>query len=138
MKFLIGITADLTNIKTLQPQLGCDDTNFSYFFKMKCVDCRQVTTKDTCVRLSEKVEDYDGSVFNLTQKCVYCRKKGFLKLIPGHGRPLLLATAESRMYTPLMMIEYRGYMEPVDFSFGPGWKAVSVSFSGFVLKILWS
>lgn len=51
----------------------------------------------------------------------------------GRGRPLTQEQAESGTYAPLMLFDCRGY-EPLDFVFGTGWKAESVS---QILFILW-
>lgn len=34
VNFQLMITAELENLTDLQPQNGCDDPNFSYFFKV--------------------------------------------------------------------------------------------------------
>lgn len=49
-------------------------------------------------------------------------------MIPGRGKPLSLdITSSSReKFAPLMIFDCRGF-EPVDFFFGSGWEAVSVS-----------
>lgn len=47
-------------------------------------------------------------------------------MITGRGHPLTQEHAEAGKYAPLMMFDCRGY-EPVDFVFGSGWKAESVS-----------
>ena len=49
-------------------------------------------------------------------------------MIPGRGRPLTQEMSESGKFTPLMLLDSRGF-EPVEFSFGTGWKAESVTLS---------
>ncbi|CAA0806705.1 Unknown protein [Striga hermonthica] len=57
---LLMIAADLENITALQPQGGCDDPNFTYYFKLKCGNCGEVTQKETCVSLNETVPSAKG------------------------------------------------------------------------------
>ncbi|KMZ72376.1 hypothetical protein ZOSMA_166G00770 [Zostera marina] len=53
--YFLYVKAELENLTNLQPQGGCDDTGFSYNFKLKCENCGEVTKKETCVILSETV-----------------------------------------------------------------------------------
>lgn len=46
-------------------------------------------------------------------------------MVPGRGRPLTQEVSESGKFTPLMLLDCRGF-EPVAFSFGSGWKAETV------------
>jgi hypothetical protein len=48
-------------------------------------------------------------------------------MIPGHGTPLTIEQSQKEEKTCLMVFDCRGY-EPVEFSFGDGWKAESVCF----------
>jgi hypothetical protein len=48
-------------------------------------------------------------------------------MIPGHGTPLTIEQSQKEEKTCLMVFDCRGY-EPVEFSFGAGWKAESVCF----------
>ncbi|KAL5714033.1 hypothetical protein ACHQM5_016049 [Ranunculus cassubicifolius] len=124
---LLKITADLENLTELQPQGGCDDPNFPYYLQMQCMSCGEKSPKETCVILSETVPLSNGrGTTNLNQKCKFCSREGTMTMIPGRGRPLTLENGEGGQYTPLMVFECRG-LEPVGFSFGGGWKAVSTS-----------
>lgn len=49
-------------------------------------------------------------------------------MIPGQGTPLTIEQSQKGEKTCLMVFDCRGY-EPVDFAFGDGWKAESVSIS---------
>lgn len=51
-------------------------------------------------------------------------------MIPGRGRPLTQEMSESGKFTPLMLLDSRGF-EPVEFSFGTGWKAESMEGTKF-------
>lgn len=51
-------------------------------------------------------------------------------MIEGRGRALTHEMSESGKYTPLMLFDCRGF-EPVDFSFGAGWKAESLEGTKF-------
>ncbi|KAL6533982.1 hypothetical protein OROHE_013815 [Orobanche hederae] len=125
VNYLLMIAADLENLTDLQPSDGCNDPNFTYYFKLKCENCGEVTQKETCVSLDETVPSAKGkSQIHLAQKCKFCSRDGTVTMFPGHGRPLTLAESENRKYAPLMLFDCRGY-EPVDFVFGSGWKAVS-------------
>jgi len=46
-------------------------------------------------------------------------------MIPGQGTPLTIEQSQKGEKTCLMVFDCRGY-EPVEFSFGAGWKAESV------------
>ena len=48
-------------------------------------------------------------------------------MIPGQGTPLTIEQSQKGEKTCLMVFDCRGY-EPVEFSFGAGWKAESVCF----------
>ncbi|PIA42866.1 hypothetical protein AQUCO_02000368v1 [Aquilegia coerulea] len=128
---LLMVTAELENLTGLQPQEGCDDPNFPYYFKMKCTNCGEVSQKETCVMLSETVPLPNGrGTTNLVQKCKFCSREGTVTMVPGRGRPLMLEMGQSGKYAPLMVFDCRG-LEPVDFSFGQGWKAESTSGTKF-------
>ncbi|KAF8393482.1 hypothetical protein HHK36_021726 [Tetracentron sinense] len=131
VNFLLMITAELENLTNLQPQGGCDDPNFTYYFKLKCGNCGEVTQKETCVSLNETVPLPKGKgTTNLVQKCKFCGREGIVLMIPGRGRPLTLKTSESEKYAPLMVFDCRG-IEPVDFAFGDGWKVESTKGTKF-------
>lgn len=57
-------------------------------------------------------------------------------MIPGQGTPLTIEQSQKGEKTCLMVFDCRGY-EPVEFSFGAGWKAESVSifFLAFFVSI---
>ncbi|CAI0409109.1 unnamed protein product [Linum tenue] len=69
VNYWLMITAEFENVATLQPQGGCDDPSFTYFFKMKCGSCGELTDKETCVALERSVQ-IPGSkgTANLVQK----------------------------------------------------------------------
>ncbi|CAI0408277.1 unnamed protein product [Linum tenue] len=149
VNYWLMITAEFENVATLQPQGGCDDPSFTYFFKMKCGSCGELTDKETCVALERSVQ-IPGSkgTANLVQKayqsvmrmdlasskhrvvpiatvakvmsCKFCEREGTVSLIPGKGKPLTQELSEAGKYTGLMMFDCRGY-EPVGFLFEGGW-----------------
>ena len=47
----LEIKAELENLTNFQPQGGCDDPDFSYYFKLKCGNCGEVSQKESCVTL---------------------------------------------------------------------------------------
>jgi len=55
-------------------------------------------------------------------------------MIPGQGTPLTIEQSQKGEKTCLMVFDCRGY-EPVEFSFGAGWKAESVSIFFFTRNI---
>ncbi|OWM63448.1 CXXC motif containing zinc binding protein [Punica granatum] len=126
VNFQLMITAELENLTHLQPQNGCDDPDFSYFFKVKCGRCGEVSQKETCVTLGETVPIPNSrGTTNLHQKCKFCEREGTVTMVPGRGRPLTHEDSETGKYAPLMLFDCRGY-EPVDFAFRGLWKAESL------------
>ncbi|XP_047338187.1 CXXC motif containing zinc binding protein [Impatiens glandulifera] len=131
VNYLLMITAELENLTNLQPEDGKDDPNFSYYFKLKCGNCGEVTQKETCVCLNETVSLQQGrSTTHLVQKCKFCSREGTVTMIPGRGSPLTLELSESGKSAPLMLFDCRG-AEPVGFLFGEGWKVESVEGTKF-------
>ncbi|GAA0155023.1 hypothetical protein LIER_12849 [Lithospermum erythrorhizon] len=131
VNYLLMISADLENITNLQPQGGCDDPNFSYHFKLRCGNCGEVTSKETCVTLSETVPlTKSKGTTNLVQKCKFCGRDGTITMIPGRGSPLTLELSESGKFAPLMAFDCRGF-EPMDFVFATGWRAESIEGTKF-------
>ncbi|CAK9143967.1 unnamed protein product [Ilex paraguariensis] len=131
VNYLLMITAELENLTDLQPQGGCDDPNFNYFFKLKCGNCGEVTQKETWVMLNETVPLPKGKgTTNLVQKCKLCGREGTVTMIKGQGHPLTQTHGQTEKYAPLMLFDCRGY-EPVDFVFREGWKAESIAGTKF-------
>ncbi|XP_010244361.1 PREDICTED: UPF0587 protein C1orf123 [Nelumbo nucifera] len=131
VNFMLTITAELENLTNLQPQGGCDDPSFTYYFRLKCGNCGEVSQKRTCVSLSETVPLPNGrGTTNLVQKCKFCGREGTVLMITGRGRPLTTEVSQAGKQTPLMVFECRG-LEPVDFAFGDGWKAESIEGTEF-------
>ncbi|XP_004498924.1 uncharacterized protein [Cicer arietinum] len=131
VNYMLMITAELENLTNLQPQAGCDDPNFSYFFKLKCGRCGEISQKDTCVSLNDTVPLPAGkATTHLIQKCKFCGRESTVTMIPGRGQPLTNETSESGKFTPLMLFDCRGY-EPIDFEFGDGWKVESLEGTKF-------
>ncbi|KAA8521305.1 hypothetical protein F0562_011949 [Nyssa sinensis] len=131
VNYMLMITAELENLTNLQPQGGSDDPNYTYYFKMKCGNCGEVTQKETCVSLNETVPlPFNKVTTNLVQKCKFCGREGTVTMISGKGRPLTQEISQAGKYAPLMLFECRGY-EPVDFSFGNGWKVQSLEGTAF-------
>ena len=62
----------------------------------------------------------------LLSQCKLCGRDGTIVMIPGQGTPLTIEQSQKGEKTCLMVFDCRGY-EPVEFSFGAGWKAESVS-----------
>ncbi|KAJ0089670.1 hypothetical protein Patl1_12988 [Pistacia atlantica] len=128
VNYMLLICADLENLTNLEPEGGCDNPNFSYFFKVKCGRCGEVSQKETCVTLNEVVPLSQGKgTTNLVQKCKFCGREGTVTMISGRGKPLTQEDSESGKYCPMMLFDCRGY-EPVDYIFGGGWKVESVGF----------
>ncbi|XP_021687671.2 uncharacterized protein LOC110670047 isoform X2 [Hevea brasiliensis] len=126
VNYMLMITADLENITSLQPQGGCDDPSFPYFFKVKCGRCGELSQKETCVTLNETVPvPASKGTANLVQKCKFCGREGTVLMVPGKGKLLTQEISDIGKYAPLMMFDCRGY-EPEGFVFGSGWKAESV------------
>ncbi|OAY75371.1 UPF0587 protein C1orf1 [Ananas comosus] len=125
--YMLYFTAELENLTDLQPRGGCDDPSFTYNFKVKCENCGEVSQKATWVTLSESVPLPTGrGTANLVQKCKLCGRDGTIQMVPGHGRPLTPGQSQSGATAGLMVFDCRGF-EPVEFSFGDGWKAESTS-----------
>ncbi|KAF9613360.1 hypothetical protein IFM89_007438 [Coptis chinensis] len=98
---------------------------------MKCMNCGEMSQKVTYVSLSDTVPNPNGrGTSHLVQKCKFCSWEGTVTMIPGRGKPLMLDASESRDYAPLMLFDCRG-LEPVDYAFGQGWKAISTSGTKF-------
>ncbi|KAK9273344.1 hypothetical protein L1049_018153 [Liquidambar formosana] len=128
VNFMLMITAELENLTNLQPQGGCDDPSFSYYVKLKCGSCGELSPKETCLSLNETVPLPSGKgrgTTHLVQKCKFCGREGTVTMIPGKGHPLTQETSESGKHAPLMLFECRGF-DLVNFSFGSGWKVESI------------
>lgn len=48
VNYLLMICADLDNLTDLQPQGGCDDSNFTYYFKVNFILTRAISLYDFC------------------------------------------------------------------------------------------
>ncbi|CAJ2675271.1 hypothetical protein P8452_00418 [Trifolium repens] len=131
VNYLLMISGELENLTNLQPQGGVDDPNFSYFFKLKCGRCGEVSQKETCVSLNDTVPLPAGrGTTHLVQKCKFCSRESTVTMIPGRGKPLTNETSESGKFSPLMLFDCRGY-EPIDFIFSTGWKVESLEGTKF-------
>ncbi|CAN6457018.1 unnamed protein product [Victoria cruziana] len=131
VNFMLEIKGDLENLTNLQPQGGCDDPDFPYYFKLKCGNCGELSQKETCVTLSEVVQLPKGrSTTNLSQRCKLCGRDGSVLMIPGRGRAMTDEDSESGKFVPVMMFDCRGF-EPIGFSFRDGWAAESLSGTKF-------
>ncbi|OAY54070.1 CXXC motif containing zinc binding protein [Manihot esculenta] len=127
VNYMLMITADLENIANLQPQGGCDDPSFPYFFKVKCGRCGELSQKETCVILNETYPLPAGKgTTNLVQKCKFCGREGTVSMVPGKGKLLTQEISDAGEYAPLMMFDCRGY-EPDGFVFSGVWKAESAA-----------
>ncbi|XP_029119385.1 uncharacterized protein [Elaeis guineensis] len=161
--YMLSFTAELENLTNLQPRGGCDDPNYPYYFKVKCENCGEVSQKETCVTMSESVplpngkgtvnlvqKDYRNTLwdygvkhqapmhmamhFFIGSRCKLCGREGSIQMIPGHGQPLTHELSQHELNTRLMVLDCRGF-EPVDFSFGDGWKAESTSGTPFEVDL---
>ncbi|PSR91759.1 UPF0587 protein like [Actinidia chinensis var. chinensis] len=131
VNYALMITAELDNLTNLEPQGGCDDPNFTYYIKLKCGCCGEVTKKETCLSLNETVPlPASRGTANLVQKCKFCGRDGNITMITGRGRPLTQEISQAGKYAPLMVFDCRGF-EPVEFSFGSGWKVESIEGTKF-------
>lgn len=126
VKLMLKITAEVENVKSLQPMGGCDNPSFSFYFKLKCEKCGELTAKETCVSLEEEVPiPKSRGLANLVQKCKFCGREGTISMTAGVGRPLTGELCEEGKYAPLMVFDCRG-LEPVDFLFmDPHWRVES-------------
>ncbi|KAJ4797189.1 UPF0587 protein [Rhynchospora pubera] len=125
--YALEFTAEIDGLTNLQPRGGCDDPTYTYYFKLRCENCGEITQKSTCVSLSEEVPLPNGrGTTNLVQKCKLCSRDGTIQMVAGQGKPLTDTQGQSGQYTRLMIFDCRGF-EPVEFSFGDGWKAESIS-----------
>nr|XP_016469090.1 PREDICTED: UPF0587 protein GA18326-like [Nicotiana tabacum] len=118
MKFLLEISARLSNIATMVPNGGADDENTPHFFKLHCQNCQELS-KRQCVYISES--------------CKKCKKYGTVTLTPGYGRPFTAEDSESGAYAPLMLFDC-DEMAPEGYGFNGGWKLTTViSTSNFII-----
>ncbi|MFS8006695.1 putative CXXC motif containing zinc binding protein [Helianthus anomalus] len=83
VNFMLYITAELENLTNFQPKGGDDDPNFTYYFKLKCENCGEVTDKETRVSLSEELPLVKKGTANLIQKCKFCKREGTVTCDPG-------------------------------------------------------
>ncbi|CAI9275072.1 unnamed protein product [Lactuca saligna] len=130
VNFMLYISADLENLTNFQPAGGVDDPNFTYYFKLKCENCGEVTEKETCVSLNETLPLPKKGTTNLIQKCKFCKREGTVTMIPGRGSPLTNELSEGGKHAALMVFDCRGF-EPLDFAFSSGWKAESIEGTKF-------
>ncbi|MCL7041325.1 hypothetical protein MKW94_024335 [Papaver nudicaule] len=126
VNLILMITAELDELTDLQPQGGCDDANFPFYFKIKCGNCGEISPKETCLVAAPK----SRGTTNLVQKCKFCGREGNIAMIPGKGRPLTTEDGETEGYAPLMLFDSRG-IKPVEFAFGDGWKMQSTDGTKF-------
>ncbi|KAK9699782.1 hypothetical protein RND81_08G196100 [Saponaria officinalis] len=131
VNYKLMITAEMENVATLQPMGGLHDPTFTYYFKLRCENCGEVTEKETCVSLDEQVAiPKSRGVANLVQKCKFCGRESNITMIPipeRSAKPLSNRHCETGKYAALMGFECRG-LEPFDFSFmGPQWKVQATS-----------
>lgn len=63
-----------------------------------------------------------------TFQCKLCGRDGTIQMVPKYGEPLTLDASQKEALAKLMVFECRGF-EPIDFIFGDGWVAESVSAS---------
>lgn len=66
------------------------------------------------------------TLLGLYLQCKFCEKVGTVTVLSGKGKPLTQELSDQGKAAPLMELDCRGY-EPVEFMFGSGWKAESVS-----------
>lgn len=127
VNYMLKITAEVENVKSLQPMGGCDDPNFTFYFKLRCENCGEMTPKETAVSLEEEVPlPKSRGHAHLLQKCKFCGREGNITMTPGSGRPLTDEHCEEGKYAPMMAFDCRG-LEPVEFAFmGPQWRVESV------------
>ncbi|XP_057957568.1 uncharacterized protein LOC131150702 [Malania oleifera] len=131
VNYMLKIAAELENLTNLQPQDGCDDPNFAYYFKVKCGNCGEVSQKETCVSLAETVpQPKSKGTVHLVQKCKFCGRDGTILMISGRGRPLTYEVSQSGGEAPLMLFDCRGF-EPMGFIFDGGWKVESLEGTKF-------
>ncbi|WOK91354.1 hypothetical protein Cni_G00045 [Canna indica] len=133
--YVLEFTAELENLTDLQPLEGCNDPNYAYYFKVKCENCGEISQKSACVTLSDLVPLPTGrGSANLVQKCKLCAREGTMQMVPGHGQPLTIEHSQAGIMSRLMVFDCRG-LEPIDFSFGNGWKAQSLSGTSFEVDL---
>ncbi|CAI9093623.1 OLC1v1029170C1 [Oldenlandia corymbosa var. corymbosa] len=127
----LRITAELENLTEVQPQGGCDDSNFVYYVKLKCGNCGEIGDKETCLSMDDVVPHPTGKgTCHLVRKCKFCGREATVNMLPGYGRPLSHIESQFGKYAALMVFDCRN-VEPVEFSFGSGWKAESIEGTKF-------
>ncbi|KAG0499889.1 hypothetical protein HPP92_004143 [Vanilla planifolia] len=125
--YLLSFTAELENLTDLQPVGGCDDPTYTYYLKVKCERCGEISPKEACVTLSEEVPlPTKVGTAHLVQKCKLCGRDGNIQMIAGQGRPLTLEQSQKEEYSNLMVFDSRGF-ELTGFSFADAWKAESLT-----------
>lgn len=124
----LEIRGELENLTDLRPQ---DASEFSYFFKVKCNSCGEVSEKFSCVVFSEMVDlPKSRGKAHLVQRCKFCSREGSVSMLEGKGRPYTVDDSEAGNYAPVMCFDCRG-IEPCEFSFRSGWAAEGVSGTKF-------
>ncbi|PWA60928.1 hypothetical protein CTI12_AA378100 [Artemisia annua] len=131
VNYMLFVTAELENLTNFQPRGGVNAPNFTYYFKLKCESCGEVTDKETCVSLNEEVDRPKGAVTNLIQKCKFCKREGTVTMIPNRGFALTRRYSDAGKFAPLMAFDCRGF-EPLDFAFSSDWEAESIAGTKFV------
>nr|GFA60515.1 hypothetical protein [Tanacetum cinerariifolium] len=89
---------------------------------LKCESCGELTDKETCVSLNEKVDLPKRGVTNLVQKCKFCKREGTVTMIPNRGFPLTRGYSDAGKFAPLMAFDCRGF-EPLEYAFSSDWEA---------------
>mmetsp|Transcript_62865 Transcript_62865/g.199153 ORF Transcript_62865/g.199153 Transcript_62865/m.199153 type:complete len:162 (+) Transcript_62865:92-577(+) len=110
MVFLnLMVSAELENITNLCP---ADPERFTYYFKIKCSSCGEVSEKETSVTKNEKVDIPNSrGEANLVQKCKMCERFGTITIVDKVGGGVL-ETGQAALFA---QFECRG-IEPVDWA----------------------
>lgn len=125
---LIRIKCELENLTNLQPE----ENDFTYYFKLECASCREVSSRESSVTSGETVSSGGGrqksagkdklSDVNLMQKCDFCGRTGTISIVEGHGKPYTAEDSEKSAFVPLVLLDCRG-MEPKEYLPKDGWCA---------------
>lgn len=125
---LLEIKAELESLTDLRPQNGSE---FTYYFKLKCGSCGEVTQKYSSVTVSEQFDmPKSRGKAHLVQKCKFCGREGSVNMVDGRGRSYTLEDSESGKYVPVMCFDCRG-IEPVEFSSRDEWAAEGITGTKF-------
>ncbi|XP_063227282.1 UPF0587 protein GA18326 [Bacillus rossius redtenbacheri] len=119
VKIGLQISGTLENVaKLVAPQ-----PDFTYFMKLQCASCQEVTDSWVAVSAAEQVAGRSGrNTVNFLSVCKFCHKEKVMNVLQETNTPYL-KDDEDRFKT-IIAFDCRG-VEPVEFDFRDGWTVVS-------------